>query len=271
MQALWKGTLTFGLVALPVKLYSAVEERTVRFHLVHAACRSRVRQKLVCEAEGIEVERRDLARAYEEADGSMTVVGEDEYASARSPRSRSLNVIAFAAAAEVNPLLLDRSYYLAPEEQAAHAFAVLRRGLLETELVGLARLALHGRERLCLIHPLGPVCALTTLYFADELRQPAGLVTPSNVSEIEAGVARDFLEAFKAPFDLEQYQDGRRETLLELIAARRTGAKVGSSEQRAPVPDLMAALLASLEAPGRKKRPHLTVVAGTRTRIPTKA
>ncbi len=265
MQALWKGTLSFGLVVLPVKLFSAVEEHTVRFHLVHAACRARVRQKLVCEEEGVEVDRSDLARAYEEADGSFTILSDDEVRRGSAPPSHSVEVIAFAAAAEVNPLLLNRSYYLAPEPVAAHAFAVLRRALLATELVGLARLALHGRERLCLIHPLGPVCALTTLYFSDELRQPDQLAAPALVSDAEVRTAGSFLAAFQAPFDLEQYQDERRQTLLQAIGARRNRGDGGSSKQPAPIPDLMAALLDSLKAAGQKKRPRLTVVAATET------
>src|SRR5215218_5132354 len=132
MQSVWKGTLSFGLIALPVRLHSAVEDQTVRFHFVHADCRSRVRQKLVCETEGVEVERRDLARAYEEADGSLTLLNDDDLARSPSKEARRVEVLSFAQAAEVNPLLFDRSYYLSPEPLAAHAFAVLRLALLET-------------------------------------------------------------------------------------------------------------------------------------------
>jgi DNA end-binding protein Ku len=261
MQSLWKGTLSFGLIALPVRLYSAVEDQSVRFHFVHAACRSRVRQKLVCEAEGVEVERRDLARAYEEADGSLTLLGEDDVARNPSPEGRRVEVLSFTAAAEVNPLLLDRSYYLTPEPLVAHAFAVLRRALLETEFVGVARLTLHGKERLCLIHPLGPVCALTTLFYTSQLREPQALATAATASEAEVRVARNLLETFRAPFEPEQFQDERRRTLLEAIAERRVD-QADAAKPPTPTRDIMAALRASLAASGPKKRPRLAVVAG---------
>jgi DNA end-binding protein Ku len=142
---------------------------------------------------------------------------------------------------------------------AAHAFAVLRRALLESELVGFARLTLHGKERLCLIHPLGPVCALTTIFYAGQLRKPEALAAPATVSEAEVGLARNLLEAFQAPFEPERFQDERRLTVLETIAQWR--AEEGNvSKAAAPPRDLMAALRASLEASGAKKRPRLAVV-----------
>lgn len=258
MRSIWKGALTFGLVNVPVKVYSATEDHDVSLHQVHAADGGRIRYQRICEIDGEVVPYQDIDRAYD--DGERTVVlTKDDLASLPSERSREIDVVEFVPNDQIDLLTLDKAYYLEPDSASPKAYVLLRKTLEQTDRTAIVRFSLRQKTRLAALRVRGDVLVLQTLLWADEVRQAAfpALDEPVRVSAKELELSASLVESFASDFDPEQFTDEYQDELRTLIDAKlEKGDALDTSEtfgdhdreeSGGEVIDLMAALRASVE------------------------
>jgi DNA end-binding protein Ku len=252
MRAIWKGALAFGMVSIPVRLYSATEDRDVSFHQVHEDDAGRVRYRRVCEACGEEVTYADLAKGYELPSGDTVVLTDEDFANLPLPTTKIIELVAFVPADQVDPLSLARGYYLEPETAGRKPYELLRTALERSSRVGLAKIAVRNKESLAVLRPRGEVLALQTMVWPDEVRKAQFDILEREVpvSDVELSMADTLIEAMSSDFAPEQYHDGYREALLSVIEAKTAGAVSPKPPpaQPTPAPDLLSALAASVEA-----------------------
>lgn len=282
MAGVWSGYLTFGLVTMPVRLFSGARGERVSFHMLHDADHVRLKQQMVCPADGQVVSRNQTVRGYEFAKGEYVIIGEEELRQAAPQTQKQMSILSLCRAEEVDPLWFESSYYLVPEPAGRKAYALLRQALEENGWVALAQLSMHQREYLSLLRPshLAGVPAdeggdkertgllLHTLYYDDELRVAGNFGATAGVqtAEAELRLARQLLEGMLQPFNPKQFEDRYRKNLEALVEAKvegRTPAKPEQAAPRAPVVDLMEALKRSLaEAPEREAKPGAHAIHG---------
>ncbi|MBV8539043.1 MAG: Ku protein [Pseudonocardiales bacterium] len=253
MRAIWKGALAFGMVSIPVRLYSATEDRDVSFHQVHEEDAGRVRYQRVCTVCGEEVPYADLAKGFELPSGETVMLTEEDFANLPLPTTKIVELAAFVPSDQVDPLALSRGYYLEPEPASRKPYELLRAALERTQRVGLAKIALRSKESLAVLRPRGGALALQTMVWPDEVRKAQFDVLDRevSVSDAELRMADTLIEAMASDFAPEAYQDGYREALLSVIEAKTTGRDVTARpEPSEPTPsmDLITALQASVEA-----------------------
>lgn len=253
MRAIWKGALAFGMVSIPVRLYSATEDRDVSFHQVHDEDAGRVRYRRVCEACGEEVAYADLAKGFELPSGETVLLTEEDFANLPLPTTKTVELVSFVPADQVDPLSLARGYYLEPEPSGRKPYELLRAALERTQRVGLAKIAVRSKESLAVLRPRGELLALQTMVWPDEVRKAQFEVLDREVavSDAESRMADTLIEAMSSDFAPEEYHDGYREALLSVIEAKTAGHDVTprpAPEEPAPSVDLITALQASVEA-----------------------
>jgi DNA end-binding protein Ku len=257
MRAIWKGALTFGLVNVPVKVYSATEDHDVSLHQVHATDGGRIRYQRVCEIDGEVVPYQDIDKAYD--DGEKTVVlTKDDLASLPAERSREIDVVEFVPSEQVDPLTFDRAYYLEPDSASPKAYVLLRKTLEQTERTAIVRFSLRQKTRLAALRVRGDVLVLQTLLWADEVREAAfpSLSESVRISAKELELSASLVESFASEFDPTEFADEYQDELRTLIRAKiekgdalDTSETFGEQEEAAggEVIDLMEALRASVE------------------------
>ncbi len=250
-RSLWNGTVTFGLVNVPVKLYSATERKTVHFHEVHVADGARIEHRRFCAKEDREVPYEEVVKGYEVADGEYVVLDKDEVAAASGERTHVIAVEAFVEIEEIDPVFYDKGYFLGAGDEGADASRVLHDALERTGRAALGRFTFHNREYLAAIRPLDEVLALHTMRFADELvpGEEIEFEPPDQApSDREVDMAGRLLESLHEDFRPERYHDEYREAVLELIRRKAAGEEVAppEEEEAEPAPDLLGALEASL-------------------------
>jgi DNA end-binding protein Ku len=253
MRAIWKGALAFGMVSIPVRLYSATEDRDVSFHQVHDEDAGRVRYQRMCTVCDQEVAYADLAKGFELPSGETVILTEEDFANLPLPTTKVVELVAFVPADQVDPLALARGYYLEPDPAGRKPYELLRAALERTSRVGLAKIAVRSKESLAVLRPRGDVLALQTMVWPDEVRKAQFDVLDREVavSNAELKMADTLIEAMSSDFTPEAYQDGYREALLSVIEAKTAGKEFvapPTSAQPAPAVDLITALQASVEA-----------------------
>lgn len=253
MRAIWKGALAFGMVSIPVRLYSATEDRDVSFHQVHDQDAGRVRYRRVCSVCDNEVAYADLAKGFELPSGETVILTEEDFANLPLPTTKVVELVAFVPADQVDPLALARGYYLEPDQAGRKPYELLRAALDRTSRVGLAKIAVRSKESLAVLRPRGDVLALQTMVWPDEVRKAQFDVLDRevSVSDAELKMADTLIEAMSGDFTPEAYQDGYRAALLSVIEAKTAGREfVAPPESAKPAPsvDLITALQASVEA-----------------------
>jgi DNA end-binding protein Ku len=273
MHSMWKGAISFGLVMIPVKLYAATEQRDVTFRQVHHADGGRIRFRRICSVDGAEVPYEEVAKGYELPDGEVVLVTDEDLAALPLPTARSIEVLNFTPADQLDPILCARSYYLEPEPTGARAYVLLRDALERSGKVAVARVALRQRESLATLRARGGLLVMETLLWPDEVREPAFpfLDEDVEVRSQELKMAASLISSMTVDFDASQYRDGYRAALEELVAAKIAGRDVIRPQQPAAGPDssrsLAEVLKASLAAVqqgddtgpphgGRKRRPQ---------------
>ncbi len=260
----WSGTLTFGLVSVPVRLYTATENRDVRFHNFQRGTGERIRHKRVAEGTGEEVAYDDIVKGYEVRPGEHVVVEPDELEAIEPGRSRAIEIEDFVELEDVDPVYFQRTYHVMPsEEGAARPYHLLRTALQEAGRVGIARFVMRGKQHLAAVRVRDDVIALETMYFPDEVRDTGDLREQAWLRDIELndrelGAARQLIDTLTTDWDPESYHDTYRERVLELLERKAEGEEVvheQPEEQGAKVVDLMAALERSIEdARGGRQR-----------------
>ncbi len=257
-RAIWTGTISFGLLNVPVKLYSAVSSKTIRFRELRAKDGSRVRHKRVAEADEEEVAYEDLVKGYEISPDRYVVLSREELESLDPKRSKAIEIEDFVDLDQIDPIYFNQPYYLGPAAGAERAYALLAQAMSEQRKVAIARFVLRNRESLCAIRASEGVLTLATMRFADEVVPPSqleGLLgeepeTPPRKQEI--AMAKQLIESLAKDFDPSAYEDEYRAELLGMIERKAAGEDVLAAEPEAPkptkAPDLMAALEESLAA-----------------------
>ncbi|MDQ4104639.1 MAG: Ku protein [Actinomycetota bacterium] len=276
MRAIWKGALAFGMVSIPVRLYSATEDRDVSFHQVHDADAGRVRYQRMCTVCGEEVAYADLAKGFELPSGETVKLTDEDFANLPLPTTKIVELVAFVPADQVDPLALARGYYLEPEPAGRKPYELLRAALDRNNRVGLAKIAVRSKESLAVLRPRGEILALQTMVWPDEVRKAQFDVLDRevSVSDAESRMADTLIEAMASDFEPEAYQDGYREALLAVIEAKTAGtdfAPAPTAAEPAPPVDLITALRASVEAAkaARKDPPNVPTQRNTSTDKPS--
>ena len=269
MRAIWKGAVSFGLVSIGVKMYSATEERDISFHQVRRTDGSRIRYRRVAEADGEEVAYSDIAKGYSLPSGDTIVLTDEDLADLPLPSTRVVDVLQFVPAEQVDPIYFARSYYLEPENQAVKPYLLLREALDESGMYGLVKVAIRNREQLATLRVRDGVIVLETMIWPDEVREAAFAFLDENVDlrPQERAMAESLVASMAGDFDPDVYSDDYREALQQVIEAKIEGREVIETPQAEPmagnVVDLMAALRASVEAAKRGRGETATTPAKT--------
>ncbi|TQS24667.1 Ku protein [Microbispora sp. KK1-11] len=259
MRSIWKGAISFGLVTIPVKLYSATEQKDVTFHQVHREDGGRIKYKRVCSVDGEEVPYSDIAKGYELATGEMVVLTDEDFADLPLTTSRRIDVLQFTPADQIDPIYFAKSYYLEPDGQGAKPYVLLRDALERSGQVAVVKVALRQRESLAALRVRDGVFVLETMLWPDEIREAdfGFLEEDVDVRPQELKMAESLIDTMVADFDPAEYKDAYREALQEVIEAKVAGKEVVAPEAPAeagPAVDLMAALRASVEAAKRERQ-----------------
>ncbi|MEV0311546.1 Ku protein [Nonomuraea fuscirosea] len=258
MRSIWKGAISFGLVTIPVKLYSATEQKDVSFHQVHREDGGRIRYKRVCTLDGEEVQYADIAKGYELASGEMVVLTDEDFEGLPLTTSRRIDVLQFAPAEQIDPIYFAKSYYLEPDAQGAKPYVLLRNALESSGQVAVVKVALRQRESLATLRVRDGVFVLETMLWPDEIRTPdfGFLEEDIEVRAQELKMAESLITTMESDFDPSEYHDTYREALQQVIEAKVAGKEVipaQEEEEGGPAVDLMAALRASVEAAKRER------------------
>lgn len=265
MRSIWKGSIAFGLVNVPVKVYSATEDHDIKFRQVHAKDHGRIRYRRVCEVCGEVVEYADIAKAYESDDGQMVVITDDDIANLPDERSHEIDVVEFVPASDLDPMLYDRSYFLEPDSKSAKSYVLLAKTLAETDRVAIVHFALRNKTRLAALRVKDfskrDVMVVQTLLWPDEIRDPDFPVLDKKVEikQSELKMAGQVVESMAADFDPDRYHDTYQEQLRELIDAKLEGGEAFTAEEQPAeldetedVSDLLSKLEASVKSRSKK-------------------
>lgn len=256
-RAIWTGTISFGLVTVPVKLYAAVQSKTVRFNQLDGENMARIQQKRVNAETGEEVPYERLVKGYEISPDRYVVIEPRELEAIEPKKTKTIDIEDFVDLEEIDPIFYDHPYYLVPGTGGAKPYRLLLEAMRETNKVGVARVVIRQKEQLVALRPIGDVLGMTTLNFADEIVDAEQLdEVPASedvkTTKRELDIAKQLVDSLAAPWDPSQYHDTYREQILEMIERKAAGEEVtiaaAPEEEAAPAPDLMAALKASLDA-----------------------
>jgi DNA end-binding protein Ku len=253
-RAIWSGSVSFGLVNVPVKLMTATSPKDVRFHQLHDADGGRIQQKRVCSVDSEEVDYQHIVKGYDLGGGRYVIVEPEELAAIDVEASRTIDIEEFVDLAEIDPVFYEKSYYLVPDGRAEKPYALLVETMEKTGKVAIGRFVLRTKQYLTTLRARDGVLVLATMLYADEVINPEELEVPTTAdtapSQRELDMAAALVESLSAPFDPTKYHDDYREKVLALIEAKADGEVITQPEApaaAAPVVDLMAALEASLE------------------------
>jgi DNA end-binding protein Ku len=257
-RAIWSGSISFGLLNVPVKLYSAVSRKSVSFRELRESDSSRIRHKRVAESDGKEVPYEEIVKGYELAPEQYVILSRDELEELDPKKTRAIEIQDFVDLDEIDPIYFDHPYYLGPDKGAEKPYALLVKAMNDAHKVAVARFVLRNREHLAAIRPMGKVLTMATMRFADEVVSPEELgedLVPENGRKLEKReieMARQLIDSLSSDFDPDKYRDEYREELLSLIERKARGEEIveAVSEEPKPTkaPDLMAALEESLAA-----------------------
>ena len=256
-RPLWKGAISFGMVSIPIKLYTATEEKDVRFNMLHEKDHSRIRQKTFCAEEDVEVSRDEIIKGFEVGPGQYVVMEDEDFEKVPVVTTRTIEITDFVSLEEIDPILYQKTYFLEPEPVGMKPFALLMKALEETGRIAIAKVTLRQKEQLCSLRLYQGTLALETMFYADEIRSPSDLTVPGadiEVSDRELTMAKSLVDMLTNDFDFAQYKDNYREALLEIIRAKSEGEVIEvEAPEPAKVTDLMEALRASVEAAKKRK------------------
>ena len=262
--SVWSGYLTFGLISMPVRLYSGARGNRVSFHMLHRDDNVRIKQQLYCPHDERVVERNEIVKGYEYEKGEYVVVEPDEIKKMEPKTSKAMEILEFVKGEEVDPIYFESSYYLMPEEAGRRPYALLVKALEESDYLAIAKLTMHNREYTVMLRPSHGGLLLHTMYYEDEVRHLENFGETKNIElkDAEVKIAHQLIEALAAKFEPKKFHDTFEENIKKLIKARLEGKEVTAVEKpkkMAPVVDLMAALKDSLAQ--MEKKPVQRVAA----------
>jgi DNA end-binding protein Ku len=263
--SVWSGYLTFGLISIPVRLFSGARSSGISFNQLHRDDLTRVKQQLICPADNKVLDRSEIVKGYEYRKNEYVVVEPEEIKQIEPKTAKNMEILEFVKASEVDPVYFDSSYYMMPEEAGRRPYALLTKALEESEYVGIAKLTMHNREYTVFLRPHEGGLMLHTMYYEEEVRKVEGFGAPDvDLKDAEVKVAHQLIEALAAEWEPEKFKDDFQENLKNLIQTKLEGGKIAEVEKPkkiAPVVDLMAALKQSLAQMEGKKKPAATTAA----------
>jgi DNA end-binding protein Ku len=253
-RAIWTGAISFGLVNVPVKLYSATSPKTVRFHQLSSKTGNRIKQKRVDPQTGDEVAFEDIVKGYELSPDRYVLIEPEELDALDPKATKTIDIEEFVDLDEIDPIYYDHSYYLAPTTGGAKAYRLLLDAMRQAGKVGIGRVVIRSKQQLCALRPTGDVMTMSTMLFGDEVLTPDRIdeleaVGEAEASERELTMAQQLIDSLSAEFDPGKFRDEYRDRVLDLIERKAAGEEIAvqpQAEEEAPAPDLMAALEASL-------------------------
>ncbi len=247
----WKGSLSFGLVSFPIRLFAAARAETVHFHMLHEKDHSRLKEVWYCAKENKPVPKDEIVKGYEYGKGKFVVIDDGELEKVAPPTATTMEILQFVKAAEVDPVYLEKSYYVAPEAAGAKPYGLLRKAMADTGYDAVAKVAMHGREHIVIIRPQGDELVLHTMYFENELHESNKTKSVHNAkfTAKEMDLAQRLIDTLASPFKPELYKDEYRRNIERLIDQKRKGREVKEVSQPKPekVVDILDALKRSLE------------------------
>jgi DNA end-binding protein Ku len=289
-RAIWSGAISFGLVNVPVKMYSATSPKTVRFHQISGKTGARIKQKRVDSSTGDEVPFEDIVKGYELSPDHYVLIDPDELEALDPKATRTIDIEDFVDLDQIDPIFYDHTYYLAPAPGGAKAYRLLLDAMNASGKVAIGRVVIRSKQQLCALRPGGEVLAMSTMLFGDEVLKPDRLddldqVQETETSDRELTMAQQLIDTLSDEFDPSKYKDEYRERVLDLIERKASGEEIAAApqvEEETPAPDLMAALEASLAAvrsgssdeppPAQKKKPPARQRAASKSKkTPAKA
>ena len=262
MRSIWKGTISFGLVNIPIALGVATQRSDVKFRTLDSETNQPIRQQMVSSArDDAVVERTETVKGYEVGKGQFVVVTDEELESVAVERRRTIDIVSFIDIDDVDPVYYDRTYYVAPQEAANKPYTLLLQALRETGKAAVGKIVLSSKEHLVLLRPSGDALAIELLFYPEDVRpkdEIEEIVSGTKVSKPELDMAKQLVDSLSRPFDPEEFENEHKRDLMALIEKKLSGEEITVApepERREPVPDLMAALQASLEqAKGDKRK-----------------
>jgi len=259
--ATWRGSLTFGLLSVPIRLYTAARSERMNLHQLHKVCNTRLKQPLYCPHCDRQVERSEVVKGYEYEPGQYVLVSEEEIKKITPRSGKTMEILAFVKQEQIDPIYFDSSYLVMPEKDSEKAYALLQKTMEDTNRVGIATVTMHQREYTVFIRPRNHGLTLHTMYFANEIRKVAGDGESTRNIKLkpqEIKLAEQLVETLAEDFHPEKYHDTFQDRLRELIEAKMKGKTITVEKEpaRAPVIDMMEALKRSLaSSAGQKKKP----------------
>jgi DNA end-binding protein Ku len=254
-SSVWKGHLTFGLVSFPIRLFSAARSESISFNLLHKDDHSRIRQVVFCQAEDKPVPRNELVKGYEYEKDHYVEIDDEDIKKVAPKTAKVMEILEFVKADQVDPIYLESSYYVAPDEGGEKPYALLFQALRESSFFALAKVAMHNREHIIILRPGAKGIISHTMYYADEIRQVEEFRTDTSlVKDKELNMAKMLISSLEAEFEPQKYHDAYRENLQKMIEDKVEGKKVVATPAAhvAPVIDIMEALKKSL---AEKRKP----------------
>ncbi len=271
--SVWSGYLTFGLISMPVRLFSGARSSGISFNMLHRKDKSRLKQQYVCLKDGEVVDRSDIVKGFEFRKDEYIVIEPEEIKKIEPKTAKTMEILEFVKASEVDPVYFESSYYMLPEEAGRRPYALLTKALEESEYVAIAKLTMHNREYTVFLRPHSGGMMLHTMYYEEEVKKVEGFGAPDvELKSAEVKVAHQLIEALAAEWDPEKYHDDFQENLKKMIETKLEGGEIEEVEQPkklAPVVDLMSALKASLAEMEGKKKPAgkaVEVAAGKKSK-----
>ncbi|MBV9340400.1 MAG: Ku protein [Acidobacteria bacterium] len=273
--SVWSGYLTFGLISMPVRLFSGARSSGISFNMLHRDDLTRVKQQLYCPTDNRVIERSEVVKGYEYRKNEYVVIEPDEIKKIEPKTAKTMEILEFVKAEDVDPVYFESSYYMLPEEAGRRPYALLTKALEESDYVAIAKLTMHNREYTVFLRPHDGGLMLHTMYYEEEVRKVEGFGAPDvELKEAEVKVAHQLIEALATEWEPEKFHDEFQENLKKLIQTKLEGGKIAEVEKpkkMAPVVDLMAALKESLAQMEGRKKPAATAVSASPERARKRA
>jgi DNA end-binding protein Ku len=260
-HAIWNGSINFGLVTIPVRLFTAVRENEIHFNMLHKTDKGRINFQRVCSVDGKKVEWNDIVKGYELDDGQYVIICDEDIKKVRIEATQSIDITEFVDLADINPILFDKPYYLEPEKKGRHAYALLRDALAESGKVGIATVVIRTKEYLCALKPNGNALVLELMHYPDEIVDAGDFDFPTENQKVvpaEMKAAKMLIDTMAGKFKPEEFRDRYRDAMMAMIEARAKGkpikAKAVKAKPATEVVNLMDVLQESLKRGSGKKR-----------------
>src|SRR5687768_214604 len=278
-RAIWSGSISFGLVNVPVRMYSAISETDLRFHLIHEPDGGRIGYQKICKEEGEPVPDEEIVKGFEFEEDEFVVLTDEDFDAAKTEGVKTIEISDFVPYEEIDPIFFEKTYYLGPQSGSEKVYSLLREAMERTELAGIAKFVMRDRQHLGCLRMREGTLTLEKMFFHDEVR-PIDEIAPrkAKVAKSELEMATSLIAQFSGSFEPEKYEDTYREALCDVIRAKRKGETITAPEPEteAEPADLMAALQASVEAAKKRSRAGASRANGrparrsTAKKVPTK-